>query len=417
MRVLKKSGWLMTLFVCLLFCMPMVKANAENVVIVLDPGHGGTEAGAYRKWNGIEYKEEVLNMKIANYCKAELETYEGVTVYLTRSSLKQANQDRETRINIAKIRKANALVSIHNNSTGASSQTNLSGVFCCVPSKSKYPDSKSATAKEARNLATAIMKELHSQVGLRNNGFWYDDELGIILFGQKSNYTSAQAQKLGISKSILNTKVPSLIVEHCFVNNPNDCKNYLKTESQLKKLGVADAAGIAKFYGLKKKGAAAQEPENTGSDPSDVKRGIVQVGNALYLYDQNGKVMTGLVKHANHYYYTSKTGKVYTGWKTINGKKYYFDRTTGVAKTGWQKIGKYKYYFSSKGVMQKKWVTIKNKRYYFSKVNGRLLTNYWLKYNNKWYYLNKNGTPYLNCTKTIKGKKYKFDKKGVCTNK
>ena len=75
------------------------------------------------------------------------------------------------------------------------------------------------------------------------------------------------------------------------------------------------------------------------------------------------------------------------------------------------------YYFTRKGVMKKKWVTIQKKRYYFSKTNGRLLTNYWLKYNNKWYYLDKNGTPYLNCKKNIKGKKYTFDKKGVCRNK
>ena len=127
--------------------------------------------------------------------------------------------------------------------------------------------------------------------------------------------------------------------------------------------------------------------------------------------------MKGLVKYANHYYYASAKGKLSLGWKTINSQKYYFDKKTGAAKTGLQKIGKHKYYFTSKGVMKKKWVTIQKKRYYFSKTNGRLLTNYWLKYNNKWYYLDKNGTPYLNCKKTIKGKKYTFDKKGVCRNK
>ena len=117
-----------------------------------------------------------------------------------------------------------------------------------LPSRSKYPDSKSETAKEARALASTILKELNSQVGLKNNGYWIDDELGIIVFGQKSNYSAAQAASWGMSKSAINTKIPSFIVEHCFVNNKNDCKKYINSDAQIKKLGVADAAGIAKYY-------------------------------------------------------------------------------------------------------------------------------------------------------------------------
>ncbi len=421
----KKIGLLLMCMVCVWCVMPQIRAQA-NVVIVLDPGHGGSESGATRTWNGKTYKEEVINQKIANYCKAELETYEGVTVYMTRTSVSQPAQDRETRLNIAKAKKADALVSLHINSTGADAQNSSTGAYCCVPSKSKYPDRKSETAKEARALASTILKELNSQVGLKNNGYWIDDELGIIVFGQKSNYSASQAAKWGMSKSTINKKIPSFIVEHCFVNNKNDCKKYINTDAQIKKLGQADAAGIAKYYGLSKKGASGSnenkntentENTNTENNNTDVKKGVVKQGSSLYLYDQSGKTMKGLVKYAKHYYYASSKGKLTTGWKTINGKRYYFDRKTGAAKTGLQKIGKYKYYFTGKGVMKKKWVTIQKKRYYFSKVNGRLLTNYWLKYNNKWYYLDKKGTPYLNVTKTIKGKKYTFNKKGVCTNK
>ena len=397
---------------------PQGEAQAKDIVIVLDPGHGGTEAGATRTWNGKTYKEEVINQKIANYCKAELETYAGVKVYMTRTSVSQRNQDRETRLNIAKAKQADALVSLHINSTGANKQTSTSGAYCCVPSAGKF---KTVSAKAARSMASTILKELNSQVGLKNNGYWIDDELGIIVFGQKSNYTAAQAKSWGMTKSAINTKIPSFIVEHCFVNNPNDCKKYINTDAQIRKLGIADAAGIAKYYGLSKKGS--QQPSdnnknNNNNNNTEIKKGVVKVGNALYLYDQNGNPMTGLVKYAGKYYYASSKGKLSTGWKTVDGNKYYFDKKTGAARKKWQTIGKYKYFFSSNtAAMRKKWVTISGKRYYFSKVNGRLLTNYWLKYNNKWYYLDKNGTPYLNCKKVIKGKTYKFNSKGVCTNK
>lgn len=53
--------------------------------MVLDPGHGGNEAGANRTWNGVLYEEKVINLKISKYTAQELEKYAGVTVYLTRT--------------------------------------------------------------------------------------------------------------------------------------------------------------------------------------------------------------------------------------------------------------------------------------------------------------------------------------------
>ena len=416
----KKLMLLLTVLVCTLCLIPKENIQAKDLVIVLDPGHGGTEAGATRTLGGKTYREEIINMKIAGYCKAELETYAGVKVYLTRSSVNQRRQDRETRLNIAKKKHADALVSLHINATGSYSQTATTGAYCCVPSSRKWPAGKSATAQEARDLAGTILKELHSQTGLKNNGFWIDDELGILVFGQKNNYSAAQAKKWNMTKSEINTRIPSLIVEHCFVNNPNDCKRYLKTDAQIKKMAVADAAGIAKFYGLQKKGSGSSDSKhtNTGGKPgSAIKKGLVKKGNCWYLYSNDGTVMRGLVKYNNHYYFAAPNGKLKTGWKNVGKNRYYFDRTTAAARTGFQTIGKNKYYFNSRGVMKKKWVTIKGKRYYFSKVNGKLLTHYWLKYNKKWYRLDRNGTPLVNCKKKIGKKWYTFNKKGICTNK
>ena len=48
-----------------------------NLVIVLDPGHGGGDPGAI----GGELREDQVNFKIAYYAKQELERYEGVKVY------------------------------------------------------------------------------------------------------------------------------------------------------------------------------------------------------------------------------------------------------------------------------------------------------------------------------------------------
>ena len=422
-KKLRKWAAAFCMFLVMLCAVSISHAEAKDVVVVIDPGHGGTEAGAYRKWSFGTFREELLNLKISQYLKAELETYSGVKVYMTRNN-NSKTMNREQRIKIAKNYNADALVSVHINSTGADKQKTATGAFAIVPSLSGYPNSNKY-AKMARTLGTVILQQLNAVSGLKNNGYWLDDELGIILYGMKY-------------------KVPSIIIEHCYINNPDDCKKYLNSEAALKKLGVGDATGIAKYFNLPKKGAAAETPAETPEDTTTpemaadyvitgwqqmgskyyyfdrygvMQVGVTKIGSSLYLLDNNGARKTGFVKLNGKQYYADSKGKLKLGWQTYKGKKYYFSTKTGAALTGLQTISKKQYYFDKNGVMKTKWVTIKGKKYYFSKVDGRLLKNYWLKYNGKWYYLNSKGTPYVSTKKKIKGKTYKFDKKGICTNK
>ena len=53
---------------------------SNTVVVVLDPRHDNVHSGA----QGI-VKEEELTLKIAQYCKSELEEYAGAKVFMTRS--------------------------------------------------------------------------------------------------------------------------------------------------------------------------------------------------------------------------------------------------------------------------------------------------------------------------------------------
>ena len=419
---------LMVLLSCMLI--PAAGVAAKDVVIVLDPGHGGTEAGARRTWNGYTYREEIITLKIAQYAKQELEKYEGVKVYLTRTDNSGPAMDRATRVNIAKRKKADALVSIHINSTGEY-QTSLSGALAMVPS-SRYGQTY---AKEARVLAKEILGQLGT-VGLLNRGFLYDDELGIILYGMRA-------------------KIPSMIIEHCFINNPRDCQRYLRTSSGLKKLGVADATGIAKHFKLNKKGTAdtPTEPVKIGWQTENgkkqyyysngtmakngwkkisskyyyfdksgyLKTGVIKIGKSLYLTDQNGIRKKGFVKIDGKQYYADSKGKLYTGWKTYKGKKYYFHKTTGAAVTGKRKIGSKTYFFSNStktpGVMKSKMIRISGKEYFFSRKDGRMMTNYWVEVSGKWYYFGEDGAAYMNVKKKIKGKTYRFNAEGVCLNK
>ena len=60
----------------LVFCTGVTShASNGNVVLVLDPGHDVHDAGARRTWNGVTYAEETITLKMAQYCKEELEKF------------------------------------------------------------------------------------------------------------------------------------------------------------------------------------------------------------------------------------------------------------------------------------------------------------------------------------------------------
>ena len=226
----------------------LTKAKSQNLVgakkdlvVVIDPGHGGYDGGA--QGNGLSEKN--LNLSIAKYCKEELETYTGVKVYMTRSDdTFIALGDRTT---LAKNWGADVFVSIHINS----------GAEAATGAEVWYPNPTGSTDihNEGANLAQKILDQLGA-LGLNKRGIHY----------RNYSYDWSVDQNVGdldYYAVIRNAKAngfPGVIVEHAFVSNPSDAANYLGNEAALKKLGVADAKGIAAAYGLSK------EPDYTAKD-------------------------------------------------------------------------------------------------------------------------------------------------------
>lgn len=221
---------------------------AKNVVVVLDPGHDANHVGTVG--NGLVEKD--LNLKIAQYCKAELETYAGVTVYMTRSGdacpfgTSDASTCNLKRVEYAKKVGANIYVSIHNNAGGG----NGSEIY--YPN-ANYNPSVSAVGKD---VAQKILNNL-VKLGLKNRG--------IRIRNSENGTTYADGSPADYYAVIKNCKtqgIPAIIVEHAFVDS-SDAANFLNSDAKLKKLGVADATGIAQYFNLKKKGEAPEEDEET----------------------------------------------------------------------------------------------------------------------------------------------------------
>ena len=230
----------------------MLKGASGNLVVMLDPGHDDSHTGA--SYYGA--KEQELVLKIAQYCREELNTYSGVTVYMTRESGACPNGGssvtsgtcNEARVAYAKSVGANVYVSFHLNASASSS---ANGVGIYYPNSNYRPD----IGEAGKGLATSIYNKL-TALGLKQ---WSDGTM--IWNANTDTYPGGSAADyLGVIRNSKLAGIPAVLIEHAFISGTSDFNNFLSSDEKLKTLGVADATAIAEYYGLKKK---SSKPEIT----------------------------------------------------------------------------------------------------------------------------------------------------------
>ena len=418
------------------------QTKSGNVVVVLDPGHGGTDSGALG--NGLQEKD--LTLKIAKYCKEELEKYSGVTVYMTREDdrylgnrVGDAASDLANRVDKAKEWGADLLVSIHINSGGGQ------GVEVYYPN-SNY---NATIGKEGEDSAQKILDEL-LKLGLKNRGIK-------IRSTEYDTYPDGSLRDwYGIIRRSKLAGFPGIIVEHAFIDNESDAAK-LKEESFLKQCGVADATGIANYFGLSKgqwelDGSQWKYSNGDGTYKTSqwlllngvwyyfdakgiMQTGWTKVGDTTYYMDAGGAMRTGWLYLDDTWYYLGTSGaRVADCWQWINNKCYYFDSngcmaadtwvgdsyvdTSGAWVPGKQKVvsgwkvvsGRWKYMESNGEYVKSRWLLVGSTWYHFD-ANGWMQTG-WLLTGNTWYYLESSGAMIAGRWQWINGKCYYFDNNG-----
>ncbi|MGF6989439.1 N-acetylmuramoyl-L-alanine amidase, partial [Lachnospiraceae bacterium PF1-21] len=201
------------------------RATSKDVVVVLDPGHGGSDGGAAA--NGLV--EKVVNLDIALACKAELEEYSGVKVVMTRVNDTYVSLD--DRVAIARNAGADLFVSLHNNS----------GPAGATGAEVYYPNANhnSSVHNAGKDVAQLIQNEIVG-LGFPNRGIKtldYPDGSGADYYHVIRNCKSAG--------------IPAVIVEHGFLTNAADASK-LANPTKRQQLGVANAKAIATYFGLSK---------------------------------------------------------------------------------------------------------------------------------------------------------------------
>ncbi|MCM1186282.1 MAG: N-acetylmuramoyl-L-alanine amidase [Lachnoclostridium sp.] len=181
--------------------------NPEEIVIVLDPGHGGEDDGGYR--NGVGEKD--INLEIAKSVESKLKEI-GYQVILTRDSDKAVSL--EERVKFAEEKGADACISIHQNTC---EWDNVSGVETWYCSQKNGEDSE--------RLAKLVQMYTTSQSGAQDRGILDNNTLYII----KEN------------------SMPTCLVETGFLSNTAE-RNSLLTPEYQEKLAKGIAQGIDLFF-------------------------------------------------------------------------------------------------------------------------------------------------------------------------
>lgn len=229
MRSFRKLG---TAFVLSFFCLlvfPPGKCRAADfrfapdtdgeLVIVIDPGHGGENLGA--DYDG--YLEKEMNLIVAEAMYEELTRYEGVTVYMTRNA--DTDVDLQQRADFAASVNADFLFCLHFN---MSPDNNLFGSEVWIQ----------LTGEENREGYRFGVVQMETMA-----------DMGLYIRGIKTRINDRGTDYYGILRHCKEYGITAALIEHCHVDHEKD-RAFCDSVEDLQAFGRADATSVAKYFGL-----------------------------------------------------------------------------------------------------------------------------------------------------------------------
>lgn len=201
--------------------------------IYIDPGHGGTDAGAIGV-GGV--KEKDITLAVAKYLHTELKRQDFDVLMSRTTDTSKSLSDRTSEANRWG---AAAVVSIHcNGFEDASANGTETFVY-------KY-------GYKAEMLANNVQINLVTVLGTKNRGV-----------------------KEGNLAMVRDTNAPSILIELAFITNKNDCAK-LTTSTYQKECAIAICKGICRYFGVTYKKEETKVANKTKfKDESKMSRGAI----------------------------------------------------------------------------------------------------------------------------------------------
>ncbi len=216
----------------------LIKKPHEKIqTIVIDPGHGGEDPGAY--YYGL--KEKIVTLKIAKYVRYYLYkflSHKQYSIYLTRQT--DIFIPLEDRVKFANDLNADLFVSIHCN---AARNKNIKGfqTFYLNPSKDKVTID---TTNEVQAIIDDLMRVARISESIKFAEIVHND----LLKHLRKKYSLIVDH--GVKKApfyvLVGTKMPSILVEVSFISNPMENRR-LRNKNYLKSVSYGIAKGIVHY--------------------------------------------------------------------------------------------------------------------------------------------------------------------------
>lgn len=197
----------------------------EQLVALIDPGHGGSDPGALGSVNGTVFKESDLNLALAYRIQGAL-GFEGGT--RVRSGLTRCSDDGYTL--------AERVGKIHDMDTGWGPFGILLSVHCNAgpPTASGWE----VYTSRGQTKADAVAESIAASLDLRLAG----------MTGRK-DYSDGDADKEAGFAVLAKTRMPAVLLECGFMTNEDDLAT-LASPSWQKAIARAVALGILEAYDL-----------------------------------------------------------------------------------------------------------------------------------------------------------------------
>lgn len=224
----------------------LVSVSGIRGRVIIDPGHGGEDAGAVGP-TGLKEKDLTLDMAL-RMRRLLQKVMPQVEVILTRTSDRYVSL--EDRVKMANTAGGDLFLSLHINS---SDQKEASGfeLYSLDVASNRHADRLAARENKSGGFNSKALKFILADLRANANREESDQLAGLISRGLKNQLTKSIAQsKLndrGYNQAlfhVLFVKMPAVLSEMFFISNPNE-------ERLLKKAGVRELCARGMVLGVK----------------------------------------------------------------------------------------------------------------------------------------------------------------------
>lgn len=226
-----------------------VHANALKKIIVIDPGHGGRDAGAV---GHKKYREKVVVLQTSKKLR-DILVKRGYTVYMTRNSDKFVKLRQRTKF--ANKKKADLFLSIHANSVPKRNRKKAQGIETYFLSTKRSKRAENTLKAENIDISKMEKDGMNTTLHLMSREkIFASNKLAIdlqqnMLASLKTQYKDVKdgGVRSGPFWVLVGAEMPAVLIEIGFISHPTEAVRMVNHRYQQKEaLGIAN--GVDRYF-------------------------------------------------------------------------------------------------------------------------------------------------------------------------